>query len=798
MNARVLFQEQEEILKPIVEDVGDEEKSHVPTAERVARIFSGVSKPPACIDDSGGDEDEGLEEIDFNDLAAFQQKVDMEAGSTTQLNRTEQVDGEEKFTGVFFDTATLKEVATSITELSASQDDVTKDNTAESAPPSDSAPVSVTSSIAVHIATETVVIEEASLPTEELSSESRPASAGSASIPTKVRSCSTPMDEDIIFLSTALTEKATASPPIQMSDDREPAKEQDELSLFFVDTTPAPIVASTSTSLHIPLSAAPEEKDDDDEIVYEAPLPRSGVATPVSSKPPTSTFPPLSFSYLPSPQKLARRPHPAHSKTKSQLRERRQAAWVRKRRGSGSLVALGANVAEAQPYGGKDPRQDERRRGDSDVDWGDDTDDEIDKVVIGVDGMDLDPELELDVEAMKRFASGLDGNFKTMDDIDDEERMKKEDEEDEDDESEDDDDEDEDSVRRAIEGEETMMLGDSDAEDEDLSPDSSFQKRLQWLREGFRSGKTENNRQVDGDDGSSDGEDKTWAEKDDDFIAHINDKLDENESTLTGRDRQKKKQVFNAIHNGSFDDLGWMPAKRKRDKCRDLPPELRDQWEKDRQKKAEYKREREQARLIQAADPVAAKKGGKKGRKAMLAAARLDPTIIAIPNRIIDMTTLVQQIRQFIANIDGPQSMSLPPTNKGTRKNVHKLALAFNLKSFSKGKGDARYTTMTKTTKTGVCVDEAEIARITRRGGDFGDEEFVNKKGKGKGKLVPKHKDGDEVGKEAPRIGESNIGFRMLASMGWSEGDHIGISGGLKDPVTAVIKTTKLGLGARK
>ncbi len=51
---------------------------------------------------------------------------------------------------------------------------------------------------------------------------------------------------------------------------------------------------------------------------------------------------------------------------------------------------------------------------------------------------------------------------------------------------------------------------------------------------------------------------------------------------------------------------------------------------------------------------------------------------------------------------------------------------------------------------------------------------------------------------EAPRIGESNIGFRMLASMGWSEGDHIGISGGLKDPVAAVIKTTKLGLGATK
>lgn len=38
----------------------------------------------------------------------------------------------------------------------------------------------------------------------------------------------------------------------------------------------------------------------------------------------------------------------------------------------------------------------------------------------------------------------------------------------------------------------------------------------------------------------------------------------------------------------------------------------------------------------------------------------------------------------------------------------------------------------------------------------------------------------------------------MLASMGWSEGDRIGISGGLVAPLTAVIKNTKLGLGANR
>jgi hypothetical protein len=48
----------------------------------------------------------------------------------------------------------------------------------------------------------------------------------------------------------------------------------------------------------------------------------------------------------------------------------------------------------------------------------------------------------------------------------------------------------------------------------------------------------------------------------------------------------------------------------------------------------------------------------------------------------------------------------------------------------------------------------------------------------------------------APKIDEKNVGFMMLASMGWSGGAAIGLSGGLDAPLTAVIKKTKLGLGA--
>jgi len=38
----------------------------------------------------------------------------------------------------------------------------------------------------------------------------------------------------------------------------------------------------------------------------------------------------------------------------------------------------------------------------------------------------------------------------------------------------------------------------------------------------------------------------------------------------------------------------------------------------------------------------------------------------------------------------------------------------------------------------------------------------------------------------------------LLEAMGWSEGKQIGTSGGLDQPLTAIIKHSKLGLGATR
>jgi len=111
----------------------------------------------------------------------------------------------------------------------------------------------------------------------------------------------------------------------------------------------------------------------------------------------------------------------------------------------------------------------------------------------------------------------------------------------------------------------------------------------------------------------------------------------------------------------------------------------------------------------------------------------------------------------------------------------------------SKGQGPTRYTTLIRTTRTRV--NEGKIKAVMKRYG-----EKASRGEKPKGGRMPRHRDGDEVGKEAPKIGESNVGFRLLASMGWQEGDRIGgtASVGIEAPLTAIIKNSKLGLGATR
>ncbi|EJU04333.1 hypothetical protein DACRYDRAFT_48453 [Dacryopinax primogenitus] len=161
-------------------------------------------------------------------------------------------------------------------------------------------------------------------------------------------------------------------------------------------------------------------------------------------------------------------------------------------------------------------------------------------------------------------------------------------------------------------------------------------------------------------------------------------------------------------------------------------------------------------------------------------------------------------IRVFLRDL-GKTTMTLPAMDKESRRRVHLLADCFKLKSDSKGNGTNRFPILTKTTRSGISIEEAKVERILRACKEAGpnstiaefNRAYSRKKNDGQFKGSMCDVEGEIVGAKAAKIGESNIGYKMLQMMGWSEGDKIGLSaGGIIDPLTARIKRTKLGLGA--
>ncbi|KAF5348154.1 hypothetical protein D9756_010772 [Leucocoprinus leucothites] len=940
VHAPFLFQyDQEELMRPIGEQIGDGEASHVPTADRIERIFHGdigaedSSSSSSSEDDDDDEDEEEVEEVDFNNLGALAAAPPTgKSKATATATKTEtkvKVDGVHRMAESQVNTSSYQQTQhetrgagarianNSIPVKPATAQDQTRMDVEEG----------LTHSIQQQ-------------PPASFFIDTQPGFVHPALSPRPPMPPPEDDDDEEIIVYVAPHPKVRS---VSRLGTHPPPPADKASSAMDIDTSgfepysPPAALSLASMSIQDPTPVAhfsPAAADTMDTDMTDRPR---SVAPPAhkSSVPPEPT--PSSIAAAP-PQKIAPNPTIASLKkfdfastllastlSSSSIRKfpniisprvaKKQNAWERKKAkrermkakkkgrrstgtrggggGGGGLATYGALVDDARLYsedvlweenGGKDKKWEKRRRGDSDLDWGtedgesdsDDDDDSESGVEIAPNGLgkpmsekakgkqkaqseDMDASVdggkeddhgmevdsEIDVEAMKRFVSGLvsrdAGMFTTMDDVEDEKKLREEDaegweddeDEDEDDEDEDDEDEDEDEdgeeeedeeVKAAIELEEKLLIGESSEDDDDddddddevdISPKSSFQARLEKLR-----AKSRENKARDADGGDMLAENMAWAEGTMmmttmtttmmilslvNFRSVLFDILDQHADILDSRNRKERNKLFKAVQNGSFDiDYADMqPAGKRKDKYKNVPPELAAQWELDRKRKAELKHERELKKLIEATDPFTKKKGGKKGRKAMLKGAAADPTINLGPNRIIDMTTLVQQIRRFVDNLDGPRTMSLPPANKETRKNVHEMAAAFGLKSVSKGHGDARYTTLTKTSRTGLGrVDEWKVQKVVRRAGgrgargdSFGDFDGGRAKGKGR---VPRHKEGDEVGGSAPKIGEGNVGFKMLAAMGWEEGDKIGLSGGLETPLVAIIKHSKLGLGATK
>ena len=379
---------------------------------------------------------------------------------------------------------------------------------------------------------------------------------------------------------------------------------------FYIDTQPTPIPAEVATS-----APFPSDEFEDDIIVYVAPHPRKGTQTSPKIKPSTdgvpdtSEFTPYvrdaSFSLAvasssstkatiekeeptqPQPQPQTEIPSISaaplsfptpEGKTRGRLSvppvtisrlaksRKRKKGVLRKKGGKGtrnSFRAFGAMREEAQLH---DPKWKERRRGDSDLDWGDTDGDDDDHIEDGADGDEspsdlvhgngnvigkdkgkgkarevddghgMDVDSDLDLHTMQHFVEGLlgedAGREVTMDDLmdeaEEERRLEKEEDTGEDsrdiNDSEsgvDESSEDEDlEVEKVLADEEAMLISEtlefefedeveeeddgSEDEDEDQTPRTSFQKRLERLRKQASSSKHDVELDISDDDDDDD------------------------------------------------------------------------------------------------------------------------------------------------------------------------------------------------------------------------------------------------------------------------------------------------------
>lgn len=161
-----------------------------------------------------------------------------------------------------------------------------------------------------------------------------------------------------------------------------------------------------------------------------------------------------------------------------------------------------------------------------------------------------------------------------------------------------------------------------------------------------------------------------------------------------------------------------------------------------------------------------------------------------------------ERIRDFVRD---PQcragdSLVLPLLPGPIRKIVYTLSAAYNLKYKSQGKKvKKKVATLFKNKRSSVPLDWASLVEDAISGEVSLTKSKKTKKGK-KVKVpeasMNMPKKGDIVGANAKPIPETNIGHKLLQSMGWSPGDSLGDGvSGLKEPVQVVIRSRRGGLG---
>lgn len=143
--------------------------------------------------------------------------------------------------------------------------------------------------------------------------------------------------------------------------------------------------------------------------------------------------------------------------------------------------------------------------------------------------------------------------------------------------------------------------------------------------------------------------------------------------------------------------------------------QMQELWERDRLKKAEQKRQREEARReaeAAALSPRQAKQMGKRFMKDNRNKGAATGELLARHGVPTDFAIIEAEIRAFVRDLKR-ESMALPPLDKPSRARIHLIAQSFGLKSKSTGKNEARFITLIRTSRTRETgVNEGKVRRL--------------------------------------------------------------------------------------
>lgn len=200
-----------------------------------------------------------------------------------------------------------------------------------------------------------------------------------------------------------------------------------------------------------------------------------------------------------------------------------------------------------------------------------------------------------------------------------------------------------------------------------------------------------------------------------------------------------------------------------------------------------------------------------------------DPWVYDGPYSVggINFRQINRELKTFI-NDDVESELEMDPMPPLPRKFLHELAHLYGLKSKSTGSGRERHCVLYKTERSGIPRNAKQVLELVSRadkaivwmdkavtkGAKFsaaavsGRAKTSRRSAKGRrdggseGGQSARPGIGTVVGLDAPPVSEDNIGNKMLRRLGWKPGEGLGSSpGGIVDPLTAVVRGKRTGLG---